>query len=328
MKNQPVIVICGPTATGKTDIGIRISGELQGNIISADSRQLYKHMDIGTGKDIGKDAVFHLSDLHGTSRNTTLGYYEVNKIPLWLYDIIPPDRTFSAYEYAELGRLTINHLVKRNIVPVIVGGSGLYIRSLIDGIDNPSSADWEQRKFMNTLPVSELQQILISTNPNCLQTMNNSDRNNPRRLIRAIEKEKLHTQTTGHFENNSITNPVIYIGLTCSRIELYKRIDMRVEKRLQEGIIEEIRSLLKRGYSWNDPGLTTVGYAEWKPFIEGHASSESVVEVWKTHEKQYAKRQMTWFNKDKRIIWFDIAKHSSDDIAQKIVTLYNESLTL
>ena len=136
--------------------------------------------------------------------------------------------------------------------------------------------------------------------------MNHSDKNNPRRLVRAIEIEeykKLQPQTTGLNNSRQITNNVNFIGLNIQREELFKRIDERVEKRVEQGIIDEIKNVLKMGYGWDSPGLYTIGYKEWQPYFEGKETKEAVVQKWKFNEHSYARRQLTWFKKDKRIKW-------------------------
>ena len=352
MKKHPLIVICGPTATGKTDIGIRLSREINGNIISADSRQLYRYMDIGTGKDIKENSKFQIPNSKGQASNIQyqtsnlkpqyiqIGYYTIEGINVWLYDIIEPDKRFSAHEFSEAGWETINHLVNCSITPIIVGGSGLYIKALVDGFDTSSAPDWDMRKVYNNMTVHELQTTLTSLNPRRLYAMNNSDRHNPRRLIRSIEQSTSQAQITDHEllsflpvcrqagegreSRTREANDIIFIGLTAPLDVLYARIEKRVDNRIEQGIIHEIQSLLKRGYVWSDPGLDTVGYKEWRPFIEGRSTQAECISLWKLHERQYARRQLTWFLKDKRITWFDITKCSPDGIVDAIKTMYND----
>ena len=334
MKKHPLIVICGPTATGKTDIGIRLARVLNGSVISADSRQLYRYMDIGTGKDIEERSNFSRgarSCFAGQTSNVKppyiqIGYHTIQGVNVWLYDMIEPSQRFSAHEFSEAGRETINHLVNCSITPIIVGGSGLYIKALVDGLNTSSAPDWDMRKTYNNMSVHELQAMLNSLNPQRLHTMNNSDRHNPRRLIRAIEQSTMQNQAAdislSSFPQRRESR--LFIGLTAPLNEIYRRIDQRVDNRIKQGIIREIQSLLKRGYAWSDPGLDTVGYKEWRPFIEGRSTQAECISLWKLHERQYARRQLIWFLKDKRITWFDITKCSPDGIVDAIKTMYND----
>lgn len=304
--NNPLIVICGPTATGKTEYALKLAREKNGELISADSRQIYKHLDIGTGKDLSKNSVFvdqtDLFEVENPGYN--IGFYSIYGTPLWLYDVINPNQTFSASEYARIAREVIKDIWSRKKTPIVVGGTGFYIQALVDGIDTEGIPPNEElRKQFNNKTIEQLQKHLKELSPERLSEMNNSDRNNPRRLIRAIEVSELQPQTIRHDKENRITDNVEFIGLNFLREELFKRIDVRVEKRVQQGIVDEIKSLLEKGYDWNSPGLSSIGYKEWQPYFEGMATKEEVIERWKFNEYAYAKRQETWFKKDTRIKW-------------------------
>jgi tRNA dimethylallyltransferase len=305
-----LIVVCGPTATGKTDYALRLAQEKNGELVSADSRQLYKYLSIGTGKDIPQNSKLETrnSKLKIESKKYTVGYYKVNNIPLWLYDVISPDQQCSAFDYAQLARMVIKDIWQREKLPVLVGGTGLYVKAVVDGFTTNISPDWNLRKKLEHHTITELQHHLSFLNAERLITMNQSDINNPRRLIRAIEIEKgkkLHTKKSGQKHNETITNMVSFIGLKCPNIELYRRIDKRVDNRIQQGVLSEIESVLKRGYSWNDPGLTTIGYKQVRAYFEKKETLEEVAQKWKFAEHAYARRQMTWFKKDKRIQWVE-----------------------
>lgn len=305
----PLVVVCGPTATGKTDVALAIAKKLNGELVSADSRQIYKGMDIGTGKDLPKNSRFEVrnSKLQPTYNKYSIGYYVVDTIPLWLYDIVTPDKQFSAGAYAEIAHAVIADIYAREKLPILVGGSGLYIRSVVEGFDTGTApADWDLRKKLEKEPIDTLQQALSVCDPEKLAAMNQSDRRNPRRLIRAIEiaRVKLKTLPQPHTD----TYHSVYIGITAHKDIVQKNIIHRVEKRVEQGILAEISSLLTGGYSWSDPGFNTLGYKEWKPYFENQVSVNDIVKRWAQNEISYAKRQLTWFKKNKKIQWFDTSE--------------------
>ncbi len=245
-----LLIICGPTATGKTALAASLAKELDGELVSADSRQVYRGMDITTGKD-RPDA------------------------PIWLYDVVDPDEDFSVSHWVTLARDAIENIQSRNKLPIIVGGTGLYINALLypmTTIDIPP--DERLREKLKTLSVAELQQLTTRG------IMNDSDWQNPRRLIRKIEISESHVKHT-----ESRAYDAYIIGLTASMEELHKRIDMRMKKRLSQGMEAEA-SRLQKLYDKNLPSMSAIGVNEYA----------------------YAKRQMTWFKKQKNIQWFDISK--------------------
>lgn len=291
-----LLVICGPTATGKTGLALKLAQRFNGELISADSRQVYKGMDIGTGKDLPPD------------------------VKIWLYDVVNPDKEFSVAHYYKLAWETIKKTWQRKKLPILVGGTGLYIKAIIDGIDTLGiPEDSNLRKELEKKDVSYLQKKLKEINPFQLEKMNQSDRKNPRRLIRAIEisiNPPAGGQVSSIKNNLKKDNDPLFVGLTASREVLYKRIDERVEKRVRQGIVEEISRLLKKGYSWNLPAMSGLGYRQWKEFFEGKETEKEATQKWKYAEHAYARRQLTWFKKDKRIIWYDI---NDSDYKDKIV---------
>ncbi|MBI2029667.1 tRNA (adenosine(37)-N6)-dimethylallyltransferase MiaA [Candidatus Gottesmanbacteria bacterium] len=276
-----LLVILGPTATGKTHLALKLAQKLNGEIISADSRQVYRGMDIGTGKD--KPPNTHI----------------------WLYDVVNPNEEFSVADYCQLAWVVIANIWKRGKLPIIVGGTGLYIKAVVDGINTLGiPADEKLREELEGKDIEYLQNKLKEINPVRLENMNRSDRNNSRRLIRAIE-----IGNKSGINNRKKDIDALFIGLKASREILNKRIDERVDKRVSQGIIQEIRSLLKKGYNWDLPSMSGLGYRQFKEYIEKKDTFDKAVEKWKIAEHQYAKRQMTWFKKDKRILWYDISNY-------------------
>lgn len=304
--NNPLIIVCGPTATGKTEFALKLAKERNGELVSADSRQIYKYLDIGTGKDLPPDTKYQIrnTELGIIDVNYSTGYYLIKNTPLWLYDVITPDQRFSAAEYAKIAREVVKDIWSRGKLPIVVGGTGFYIQALIDGIDTEGiPPNGELREKLGNLETKKLQELLQEKNFERWDKMNNSDRNNPRRLIRALEVSELQPHTIGDMRKQSITDNIQFIGLSIPREELFKKIDARVKQRVDQGIVQEIEHVLKKGYDWNSPGLQTIGYEEWQPHFEGKISKNEVIERWKLNEHNYARRQETWFKKDKRIRW-------------------------
>jgi tRNA dimethylallyltransferase len=280
-----LLTIVGPTATGKTGLGTRLAKKYNGEIVSADSRQVYIGMDIGTGKDQPDD------------------------VKVWLYDVIEPNQRFSAVEYAKLAWEVIEDIWQRGKLPILVGGTGFYIKAVLEGIGTSGVvADWGLRKELKSLRTEELKSKLIKLDVARWDKMNESDRMNPRRLVRAIEiGESQNHKITGSQDHKKVFQ-VLQIGLKATKEVLYGRIDERVEKRVENGILDEVEVLLEKGYKWSDPGMNALGYKEWKDFFNKKASQEECIQKWKYDEHKYARRQLTWFKKVSDIRWFDVDK--------------------
>jgi tRNA dimethylallyltransferase len=275
-----LLVIVGPTATGKTALAVELTKKFNGQIISADSRQVYRGMDIGTGKD------------------------KPNGIIIWGYDLVDPDEEFNVAAYQKYAREKIMEICNKNELPILVGGTGFYIKSVVDEIDSIHvPKDPVLREQLQNKNAFELFQILAQKDPMKAKIMNKSDRNNPRRLIRAIEVAQ-----AGHDYNTDevMEFDSLYIGLTCEFKKLKEIIKKRVAKRIKSGMEEEVVSLLRKAIDWQSQALNTLGYRQWQHFLQGEISIEQLEENWAKEEYQYAKRQMTWFKRDNRITWFDI----------------------
>jgi len=310
-----LLVICGPTATGKTSLGIKLTKKFGGEIVSADSRQVYKGMDIGTGKDLPVNSKFQIPNSKQiVNSKFQIGYYLLEEVPVWLYDVVEPNYRFNIADYVECASVVIEDIWRRKKLPILVGGTGFYIKAIIDGVETLGiPPDWELREKLSNCPIVQLSNKLKELDHERWRKMNEADRNNPRRLIRAIE-------IAGKIPNSKIQNQkskiqkVLFIGLRAPYKFLYQKIDQRVEERVKRGIEKEIRNLLKRGYNWENSALgATIGYREWRPYFINSKSEnqnsklkEEIIKRWKYNEHGYARRQMTWFKKDKRINWFEI----------------------
>ncbi len=308
---EKLLVVCGPTAIGKTDVALYLSKVFNGEIISADSRQVYKMMDIGTGKGLSKNSKFEF-------RSPKLGgFYDVEGVKIWGYDLADPCEDFSVAKYKEFADKIIFDIQKRGKLPILVGGSGLYIKAVVDGIPTISiPPNPELRRSLEGKTKEELFELLKKLDKVKASSMNISDKGNLRRLIRAIEISLYKKGKSGNISEISKLRKtketgrnVLFIGLCASKTSLKRRITNRVISRIKQGVEKEIKRLLKYGVGWDDQSMQSLGYKEWKEYFMGLQTRSEVVEEWIRDEIQYAKRQMTWFKKDSRILWFDVDKN-------------------
>lgn len=314
---KKLLVVCGPTATGKTSLSLKLAEKFKGELISADSRQVYKNMDIGTGKDIPKGATYKV-------KNKKLGgYYQVNKTKIWGYDLVSPRREFSVAQYVEIAREVIKDIWERDKLPILVGGTGFYIQGVVDGIETASvPKNKKLRKSLEGKSAEDLFEHLAQVAPIKAASLNMSDRKNPRRLIRAIEIAQWGLKGGKKEEDGEVFiggDKVLFVGLRADRELLCKRVEKRVKSRIEEGIEEEIKKLLKMGVRWKSQSMDSLGYKQWKGYFKGDKKLEEVIKEWEREECNYAKRQMTWFKKDKRINWFDISKENYRRNVEKLV---------
>jgi len=287
-----IVIITGQTATGKTTYALNLAKKENGELINCDSRQIYKHLDIITGKD------------------------KPESVKINLYDVIDPNEYFSSFDYVKFALPTIKKILNENKTSIIIGGTYLYLKHLLYNIETENIVpNWGLRKELATKTVQELQDILKKINVQLFNRLNNSDRNNPQRLIRKIEISQTSFQPSRlELEDNKkiiiadklgVKNiNVEFIGLYFKdKNKLKEKIIKRVEDRLNEGAINEVKNLLKMGYKENDPGLKTIGYQQIIKFLNGKISKEKAIEEWINKEVQYAKRQYTFMKKDPNIKW-------------------------
>jgi tRNA dimethylallyltransferase len=297
-----MIIITGQTATGKTKLALELAKKHNGELINFDSRQIYKYLDIITGKD--KDV---------------LTMKQWNNVTVWLYDIVTPDQYFSSFDFVKQITPVIDDIKKRGKTPILVGGTYLYLKHFLYGInDNNSPPNFALREKLNSKSVIELQKKLIALNPQVFKDLNHSDQLNPRRLIRKIEiasstsaveeprlgRDRLRGKTA---EVNKDWPIKIFIGLRYKdKTKLRQVIIKRVEERLKNGAIDEVKKIIKMGYKESDPGLKTIGYTQIIKYLKKEFTKEKAIEDWINKEVQYAKRQLTFMKNDKNIEWRDI----------------------
>lgn len=278
--NKKLIVILGPTASGKSGLAVRIAKKVNGEVISADSRQVFKGMDIGTGK-ISKE--------------------EMKGIPHYLLDVADPKRKFSVAQYKKLALSAINKILKKGKIPIICGGTGFYIQTVIDGITIPEvKPDWKLRRKLEKKSVENLYKILRKIDSKRAKTI---DRKNPRRLIRAIEIVIKTKKPVPVFKKNPLPYPVLMIGVRKEKEELKKLIRKRLLKRLKNGMIAEIKKLRKDGASWKRLEEFGLEYKWIAFYLQRKTKYKEMLEKLQKDIEHFAGRQMTWFKKDLRIKW-------------------------
>lgn len=314
-----ITVITGQTATGKTQRALDLARLNKGELINCDSRQIYTSLNIITGKDISPTSMFHSIQSIGSF---DLGYYKDSASPIWLYDIVHPDKSFSAYDFKTCCVWVIKDIIQRGKTPILVGGTYFYLQHLLYNNVTTSIAQNEKlRKQLSTKSVAELQTELIKLNGSFFNKLNNSEKCNRHRLIRKIEiissghsiqpqELKGLLQQSVEESLSKILGQLVEIEMTGFRFKdketMSKTIRDRVEKRVGEGGIDEVMTLLKKGYTEKSPGLQTIGYQQLIQYVKGNLTKEKAIEEWITKEIQYAKRQYTFMKKDKNINWREV----------------------
>jgi tRNA dimethylallyltransferase len=284
-----VLLIVGPTASGKTELSIRIAERCNGEIVSADSRQVYRFMDVGTDK---------------------LPEAERERIPHHCIDIRNPDEYFSAGEYARVARSIIQDIFSRGRIPIVVGGSGLYIRALVDGVFAGNYRDSKIREKLineaNEKGLETLHKRLYDVDSQAAEKIHPNDR---KRLIRALEVYEITGLPISKIQKEK-TEPAdfdsLFWGLRWSREVIYRRIEERVDRMMEGGLVEEVKRLREMGYGLHNNGLDSVGYKEVLDHLDGHSTLKETIQQIKQNTRRFAKKQMTWFRHDRRIQWIDV----------------------
>lgn len=288
-----LIVVCGPTASGKTQWGVELAKRFKGEIISADSRQIYKKMAIGTAQPMGE-----------WRRNGLRRSFFVDGVVHHLVDFLDPGKVFSAAEFRDRALKYAKLIRKNGHVPMVVGGTGLYISALVDNFSIPRvPASPKLRRSLEEKTLPELLALLQKFDPEAAAVI---DAHNPRRLIRALEVCILTgEQFSAQKKKGTPLFEVLQIGIRVPRPILYERINERVAGMLGVGLLDELRALLKQKYSWDLPSMKGIGYREFRDFLDGKVDLDKVKAMIQHDTRQYARRQMTWFNHDDRIVWCD-----------------------
>lgn len=305
MEKPTVIVICGPTASGKTALSIELAKKINGEIVSADSMQIYKDMDIGSAK-VTKD--------------------EMDGIKHYLIDIVSPDERYSVADYKKAAKAAIKEILEKNKVPIIVGGTGLYVDSLIYEIEyNNIKIDEEYRQLLKSIKENEgLEKLYEMAQEIDPEAMKKISKNDYKRISRVLEiyHETGKTKTQQEAESRLKEIPYNYkvFAIEYERKKLYDRINKRVDIMIENGLIKEVQNLLNK-YERFPTAMQGLGYKEVKQYLENQISKEEMIEKIKQESRRYAKRQMTWFKKNDNTIWIN----GLDSIPENIKIIMEES---
>ena len=311
---KPLIILTGPTAVGKTELSIALAKSIGGEIISADSMQVYKFMDIGTAK-IRPD--------------------EMQGVPHHLIDILEPDEAFNVAMFKELAKATVEEIYSRGHVPIVVGGTGFYIQALLYDIDfSEEDSNVSIRKELEDIVEERgaefLHELLRKVDPESAEQIH---ANNVKRVIRALEYYRMHGEkiSVHNAAERRKKSPYdfLYFVLTNDRKVLYDRIEKRIDKMIEEGLISEVDNLLKKGYDSSLVSMQGLGYKELIPYLKIECSLEEAVYILKRDTRHFAKRQLTWFRRERDVRWLDKSQlPSEEEILKDILNTINKEWSL
>lgn len=303
-----ILIVCGPTASGKSELALRLAQKLDAEIINADSMQIYRRLDIGTAKPSPE---------------------QLSEVRHHLIDVADPDQPFSAADFSDAADAAIKDIISRGKRVVVVGGTGLYIRALLKGLIDSPGGEGELRQTLqneaikvgNAVMLEKLRQVdpELAAGLHC---------NNLVRIIRALEVYQLTGIPLSRYQNEhafaTSRYDTLQIGISVDRALLYKRIDERVEHMLADGLLKEVKGLLAEGFGRELKSMRSIGYKEAVAHLNGELSCDEAAELIKRNTRRYAKRQLTWFKADSDILWFEypekfgnILQHSFDFFARQ-----------
>lgn len=310
---KPLIILTGPTAVGKTDLSIQLAKLVNGEIISADSMQVYKEMDIGSAK---------------------IRPEEMKGVPHYLVDEIEPEEEFNVVRFQTMAKNAMKTIYQKGKIPVIVGGTGFYIQALLYDIDfTDTTEDSDYRRELEQLAQQKgneyLHEMLRSVDPKAAEEIH---ANNRKRVIRALEYYRdTGEQISKHNEQqrqNESPYQFAYFVLNRDRSELYRRIDRRVDLMMEQGLLEEVRRLKERGCTSDMVSMKGLGYKELLDYMDGTYSLEEAVRIIKRDTRHFAKRQITWFKREKDVHWIDLDYKTQEQALEEIQKVCKEKRIL
>ncbi len=309
MEGIPLLVILGPTAVGKSEIAISLAKKIKGEIISADSMQLYQGMNLGTAKP---------------------SLLEQKVVSHHLIDLLKPDESFNVFDYAREAEKVIKEIHQRKKIPILVGGSGLYIRAVVDGLFENPKIDSEKKSIakekLRNKSTDFLYEELRRVDQKASEKIHPHDR---RRIKRALEVFYTTGIPISVLQRKKPAKPFqpLLIGISRERKELYQRINERVDEIFAKGFIDEVKTLLKSGYTENLNSMQAIGYQETIVCLKNERSLTETIELIKKNTRRYAKRQLSWFRQDKRINWLSLDNEETPlKVVVRIETLFRNFL--
>jgi len=308
--SRPVVAVIGPTAAGKTALALHLADELAVEVVSADSRQVYRYMDIGTAKPTVQERM---------------------RVAHHLVDVANPDESFTLAQYQQAAYAAIDDVHRRQRLPLLVGGTGLYVKAVLEGLSIPHvEPDPSLREALlaeaRTRGYQILHDRLRDLDPVAAERI---DARNVRRVVRALEVCYLLKQPISRVQR-AVPPPyrVLRVGLTMPREQLYRRIDERVERMMAAGLLEETRWLVARGYGCSLPAMSGLGYRQMGMYLRGEVSLEEAVALIKRHTRRFVRQQANWFRADDpSIIWFDVSRVAPKVVAAQIRTFLAGALS-
>ncbi len=296
-EKKPLIVLTGPTAVGKTQLSLSLAEAVRGSVISCDSIQVYKGLDIGSDK---------------------LPESERRGIPHYLIDVLEPEEDFNVWRFQQMAKEAMAHIWSEGRIPILVGGTGFYIQAVLRDIDfteeDGRSGIREQLEKLGQTDPKALYRKLQETDPASAEAIHP---NNIRRIIRALEfHERTGQLISGHNEEQKAKSSPYdfrYFVLDDDRSILYDRINRRVSRMFERGLEDEVRGLAARGLTEHSPSMKALGYREMFPYLEGRCTLEEAAEQIRTDTRHFAKRQLTWFRREKDVIWIEKGDFDRDD---------------
>jgi tRNA dimethylallyltransferase len=309
INNNKLIVILGPTASGKTEMAIKLAKKFNGEIVSADSRQIYKEIDIATAKprrvksQKSRPQRFASELARVAMRAGKNQKFIVNDIPHYLIDIINPDEDFSLAKYKKLAVEIIKDIQKRKKISFLVGGTGLYISAVVDNFEIPKvKPNKSIRKKLDSESAGNLFKKLKKVDPKAAENIGQ----NKRKLIRALEIYLVSKKTfSSQQRKGKLLFDVLQIGIKVPREKLYRKINQRVDQMIERGLEKEAKNLIDKGYNLNLPSMSGLGYRQIGRYLNSEIGLQEAVELIKCETRHYARRQMTWFRRDERIKWIE-----------------------
>lgn len=294
-----LVVIVGPTAVGKSAAAVALAERLGGEVVCADSRTVYRGMDVGTAKPSAPLRA---------------------RVPHHLLDVADPDEVFTVWDFQRLARAAIADIRSRGRVPLLVGGTGLYVRAVVDGLALPQvPPDWQARRAWEEEERQRpgtLYHRLQELDPEAAARIPPA---NLRRVIRALEVVSRTGRRLSEVAGRGPGEAAVQVGLDLDRARLYERIRRRIQEQLRAGLVDEVRSLLERGVEPSRPSLQGLGYKELVPYVRGEVSLDEAVRTLERNTRRYAKRQWTWFRADPRVRWLDVDDLPPEEVAERIL---------